>query len=81
VGERKGFFFHFTLVPNVFSICFTSVPNGFPSEYQYVLQVLNVFPKMFSIAPHLNPICFGKCCPPFTYIGRPKGRNSTFYVR
>jgi hypothetical protein len=39
---------------------------------------------MFSIAPHFYPICFGKCYPPFTYIGGPKVRisilqNTTFY--
>jgi len=40
---------------------------------------------MFSIAPHFYPICFGKFCPPFTYIGGSKGRpnsilqNRTFY--
>ncbi len=39
---------------------------------------------MFSIAPHFNSICFGKCCPPFNYIAGPKGRNNilqnrTFY--
>jgi len=40
-------------------------------------QVPNVFPNMFSIAPHLYPICFGKCCPPFTYTGGPKGRRNS----
>ncbi len=40
------------------------------------------FPKEFSIAPHFYPICFGKCCPPFTYIhGQPKGRNSMLQNR
>jgi len=32
-------------------------------------------PDMFPIAPHFYPICFGKCCPPFTFIAQPKGRN------
>ncbi len=32
--------------------------------------------KEFPIAPHFYPICFSKCCPPFTYIHGPKGRNS-----
>jgi hypothetical protein len=36
---------------------------------------------MFSIAPHFHPICFGKCCPPFNYIGGPKGRNSILQNR
>jgi hypothetical protein len=35
------------------------VPFKFPSDSQHVPQVL-----MFSIAPHLQPICFGKCCTP-----------------
>jgi len=39
-------------------------------------QVPDVFPKEFGIAPHFSPICFGKSCSPFTYIVRPKGRNS-----
>jgi hypothetical protein len=41
---------------------------GFLSSFKYVPQVPNVFPNMFSIAPHFYPICFGKCCPPFTYV-------------
>jgi len=52
------------------------VPFNFPISSHPVPEVLNVFPTMFSIAPHLYLICFGKCCPPFTYIGGPKGRNS-----
>jgi hypothetical protein len=36
-------------------------------------QVLGMFPKEFSITPHFYPICFGKCYPPFTYIGGQKG--------
>jgi hypothetical protein len=61
-GGIGGFFFHFSLVPNVFTLS--------------SLQVPNMFPNMFSIAPQFYPICFGKCCPPFTHIDRPKGRNS-----
>jgi hypothetical protein len=34
--------------------------------------VANVFP----IAPYFNPICFGKCYPPLSYIAEPKGRNT-----
>ncbi len=67
----KIFFFHFSLVPTMF-----------PSSSQ---QVPNVLPNMFFIAPHFYPICVGKCCPPFTYIAVPKGRNiicqnRTFYL-
>ncbi len=63
-------FFHFFLVPNVFSLC--------------PLQVPNVFHKMFSITPHFCPICFGKCCLLFNYTCGPKRRNyilqnKTFY--
>jgi len=29
-------------------------------------QVSDMFPKMFPLAPHFYPICFGKCCPSFT---------------
>jgi len=47
-------------------------------------QVLDMFLKEFLIAPRFYPICFSKCCPPFTDIGGPKGKNSvlqnvTFY--
>jgi hypothetical protein len=47
-------------------------------------NVPNMFPNMFSIAPHFYPICLGKCCPPFTNIRGVKGRNyihhnKTFY--
>jgi hypothetical protein len=36
------------------------------------------------IEPHFYPRCFGRSCPPFTYVGGPKGKNSilqnrTFY--
>ncbi len=56
----------------------------FPSGSQYVPQIPIVFLNMFCIAAHFYPECFGKCCPPFTYIAGPKGRNSihqnrTFY--
>ncbi len=50
----------------------------FSIRFQYVPQVPNVFSHMFSITPHFYPICFGKCCPPFTYIAGPKERNSIF---
>jgi hypothetical protein len=58
-----------------FSMCSHHVPNEFSSGFQYVPQVPNVFPNMFSIAPHFYPICFAKCCAPFTYIAGPNGRN------
>jgi hypothetical protein len=39
-------------------------------------QVPDMFLKEFPIALHLYPICFGKCCTPFTHIGGPRGRKS-----
>jgi len=55
-----------TSVPDLFIYLFIPgthyVPFKFPMGSH---QVLNMFPKMFSIAPHFYPICFGKCCPPF----------------
>jgi hypothetical protein len=41
-------------------------------------QVPDMFPqKMLPIAPQFYPICFGKCCPPFTYspVGGAKGKE------
>jgi len=43
-------------------------------------QVPDMFPKEFPIAPHFYPICFGKCCPPFTYIGGQRGGTLCFKV-
>ncbi len=37
------------------------------------VQVPDMFPKGFPIAPPFYPICFDKCCPPFTYTPGPKG--------
>jgi hypothetical protein len=62
------------------------VPKMFPVPFKFSMgshQIPNVFLNMFSIAPHFCPICFGKCCPPFTYIGGHKGnsicQSRTFY--
>ncbi len=49
-----------------------------PSSSQWV-PIL--FPNMFFIAPHFYPICFGKCCPLFTYIDAPKGIISVLQNR
>jgi hypothetical protein len=64
-----------------FPICSHYVPplssQWFPSASQFVPKVPNVVPKLFATAPHFYPICFGKCCPPFTLaLCGPKGRNS-----
>jgi len=56
-------FIHFFRLPNVFTLCSFQVLNGFP-----------IFPPTFF--PYLLTfICFGKWCPPFTYIGGPKGKT------
>ncbi len=52
-GWVEGFFFIFPLFP----MCSLYVPFMFPMGSH---QVLNMFPNMFSIAPHFYPICFGK---------------------
>jgi hypothetical protein len=68
-GGGKKVFFHFSWLPNVFALCSFQVPNGFP-----------IFSPTFS--PYLLTfICLGKWCPPFTYIGGPKGRNCTVQNR
>ncbi len=46
---------------------------------QRVPKFLTCSPKKFPIAPHFYPICFGKYCPPFTYIGGPKWRISILW--
>jgi hypothetical protein len=69
---RGRHFFHFSLVPSVFSSCSLYVPNGFPSGPQCVPK--HVLPA------HLYPICFGKCCHPFTYIGGPRGGTLYFKI-
>jgi hypothetical protein len=70
------FFFIFLWFP----MCSHYVPFKFSMGSHQVPQV----PNVFSITLHFYPICFGKCCPCFTYIGGPKERNSilqntTFY--
>jgi len=67
-GKEKIFF----ISPN-FPMCLHYVPFKFPMGFQY-------FPLTFS--PYLFTfICLGKWCPPFTYIGGPKGRNCTVQNR
>jgi hypothetical protein len=68
-GAGGKIFFHFFRLLNVFALCSFQVPNGFL-----------VFSPTFS--PYLFTfICLGKWCPPFTYIGGPKGRNCTVQNR
>jgi hypothetical protein len=37
-------------------------------------------PRVFSIAPHFNPICFAQSSPLLTYIGGPKGEALHLYI-
>jgi len=67
-GEGK-IFFHFSRLPNVFALCSFQVPNGFP------IFSPTFFPYLLTF------ICLRKWCPPFTYIGGPKGRNCTVQNR
>ncbi len=68
---------HALKVPCFFSFSVGGGGRFFIKKY----LVPNVFPNMFFIVPHFYPICFGKCCPLFTYIGGPKGRNSMLQSR
>ncbi len=85
--EREGRnFLYFPQVPKVFPLCSLQVPNRFTSGSKFVPQVLSVLTKhvLQSTSSHFYPMCLGKCCPPFTCIGGPKGKNSilqnrTFY--
>jgi hypothetical protein len=66
--ELEGFFFSFFSR----SQC---VPLKFSMDSQYVTQVPNVFPNIFSIASHFNPICFGKLLSFFHPYGWAKGEE------
>ncbi len=84
LGRGRGWDNRFFFILSWFSMCSHYVLFKFPMGSQYIAQVPIVFPNMFFIAPHFYLICFSICCPPFTYIGGPKGRNSmlqkiTFY--
>ncbi len=59
-GRVEDYYFFFPCFP----LCSQYVPFKFSMGSQYVPQVPNVFPNIFSIPPHFYPICFGKCCPP-----------------
>jgi hypothetical protein len=41
--------------------------GGVGESKQRVPKFLACSPKEIPIAPHFYPICFGKCCPAFTY--------------
>jgi hypothetical protein len=68
-GVRGGFFSFFLCsqhVPLKFSMGSHQVPNMF-------LRFSMCSPRVFSIAPHFNPICFAASPPLLIYIGWPKG--------
>jgi len=76
VGEWGGVYWRRIFFPVFLGSQY--VPFTFPISSH---PILNRFPKFSMYSPacspeHLYLICFGKCCPPFTYIGGPKGRNS-----
>jgi hypothetical protein len=81
LGGRGRVFIKLCLVWRVnyplftFHASFSFPPFSGGEEEQKVPQVLDMFPKEFPVTTHFYPICFGKCCPPFTFIGGPKGRN------
>ncbi len=65
---KERFFFIF---PN-FPMCSHYVPFKFPMGSQYFSQFF--FPYLLTF------ICLGKWCPPFTYIGGPKGETVQFKI-
>jgi hypothetical protein len=75
--------------PTMHSRCHTFVPFCVWGEgkgeggriFFHFSMVPNVLPNMFSIASNFCPICFGKYCPPFTYISGPKRRYSILQNR
>jgi hypothetical protein len=69
VGGGGKIFFHFPQLPNVFALCPFQIPNGFP------IFSPTFFPYLLTF------ICLEKWCPPFTYIGGPKGKNYTVQNR
>ncbi len=66
LGEGVGRRIFFSFFPG--SQC---VVTKFPSSSHWVPNGFRKFPmcspNIFSMAPHLYPICFVNCCPPFTY--------------
>jgi hypothetical protein len=63
--ERERFFCHFSCLPNVRSL---QVPMMFPNFAMFSQHV-------FHSTSLLSQYALEKWCPPFTYIGGPKGRN------
>ncbi len=63
--QEKDFFGHFSWLPNV---CSLQVPMMFPNFAMFSQHV-------FHSTSLLSQYALEKWCPPFTYIGGPKGRN------
>jgi hypothetical protein len=81
-GGRIVFFFNFLWFP----ICSHYVPFKFSMGFSIYFSSSQCVPQhvLLHTTPHFYPIYFGKCCPPLTYIGGPKGsnlilQNRTFY--
>jgi len=73
-GLMRGLiFFLFAKDGGGISCLFPLVPISYLSS--------QAVPQSFPITPHFYPICFGKCCPPFTRVGGSKGRNSILQNR
>jgi hypothetical protein len=67
-GGGGEVFCHFYRLPNVFTVCSLQVPMIFPN--------FAIFPQhVFHSTSLLSQYDLEKWCPPFTYIGGPKGRN------
>ncbi len=72
-------------IPMDFLLIFPSFPMSYYVPFKFLLgflsvpHILNVFPNMFSIAPHFIPICFGKFCSPFTYISTGRSEQTLYF--
>ncbi len=75
-GGGKGFFFfHFSLVPNVFSSMFLSVPNGFSSSSQYVPPSSQCVPEHVLHSTSLLSHMLWQMLSSFRLYNRAKGVN------
>jgi hypothetical protein len=72
--SMQGVFFFWVL------ICFVLGKRGEALKAKSS-RVCDMFPKEFLVGPHFYSVCFGKSCPPFTYIGVPKARNSILKIK
>jgi hypothetical protein len=73
----EGGFFPIFLIPKVF----LSSSHWFPIMFSIWSSCSHCVPHYVpNSTPFFNPTCFGKCCPPLTYIDGPKGRNTTLIL-